>query len=485
MEITSTLEKIVGANRVSTSETVCQSYQFNCFIGREWEMKPDIVVLAETTEQVSEILKAANQYKVPVIPRGVLGGGGYGGPLHGGILLDMTLMDKIISIDVNSMKAVAEAGCSFYKLSQELFKNGLILPMPASCAGGSVAASAIVPVNGFGKTRYGPNIDLVEGFEVVLPSGEITSVGSMSYAETDFGPYYRYITGPDLVGLFTRSNGAFGIVTKVAYRCLCRPKYWAFHSYYWRREQIEEVTKALIAAAAVEMFDVHINNKWRFVWEGWPIQDEGCYFVMMFAVTAENEQELKGREQTIEDISRSYGGTYLPQLAEDFYTKWPTALYSCSPRTRRKPPTVQTGGERIYNYILDELIFPAPRLPEVYNKIAELCKKYGISDLPLVPVFDCYPMKAQVISAQTWIAIDDSDPHWVEQFYKCQGEFREWFGNKGGTFQAKIPPLVPDFCWTNQLGAFNLLKNIKKLLDPNDILSPGTFELGGNAKCKN
>lgn len=478
MEIMSALEKIVGPDRVSSSEAVCQSYQFNCFMGKEWKMKPDMVVLAETTEQVSEILKAANKYKIPVTPKGAVGGGGQGGPLRGGILLDLTLMDKIIKIDVENMKAIAEAGCSFYKLSQELFKNGLILPTPSYCNGPNVAASAITPANGYGKTRYGPNIDLVEGFEVVLPSGEITRVGSMAYADTDFGPFYRYITGPDLVGLFTKSNGAFGIVTKVAYQCLHWPKHWAFHSYHWPLEKIEDVAKVLLEATAVEMFDVHCNDRWRWLWEGGFVAPDDCYFALMFVVNAENEPELKGKEQTIEDICKAHRGTYLPGLSKYFHTEWPTVFLCGYPREPHPNSPIPTG-RRPNNYLLDEFIYPTSRLPEVYNKMMELFKKYGIWDSPQKPVFDGYPMKRHVMSSQNWVPINNYDPHQVEQFYKCQGEFREWYGKKGGMFQMKVPPLVPEYCWTNQLGAFNLLKSIKKLLDPNDILSPGTFELEG------
>ena len=475
MEITSALEKIVGPDRVSTSETVCQSYQFNCFMGKKRVMKPDIVVLAETTKEVSEILKAANRYKVPVTPKGGVGGGGLGGPLRGGILLDLSLMDKIITLNVDNMKVVAEAGCSFFKLAQELFKNGLMLPTAEYGPGPNVAASAITPVNARGGTRYGPNIDLVEGFEVVLPSGEITRVGSMAYADSDFGPFYRYITGPDLVGLFTKSNGAFGIVTKVAYHCLRRPKHWAFHSYYWPVGHIEDVTKALVEATAVEMFDVHIFDKWRLILTGEPVLPKDCYFVFMFIVNADNEQELKGKEQSIEDISKTHGGTYLPGLAKDFFTKWPTTFAGMA-YPRPEPSAAPTKVERSYHFLLDEIIYPTPWLPEVYNKTMELCRKYGLLDL--VPAFDGFPLKPQVMSSQAWVFVNDNDPYWVEQFYKCQGEFREWFGKKGGTFQTKFPPLVPEYCWANQLGAFNLLKSIKGLLDPNDILSPGTFELG-------
>ena len=119
MSIIQALEKIVGPSRITKKKAVCEAYKYNCFLGREWEMKPDIVVMAETTEQVSEIVKAANEYRVPIYPKGSMGGGGLGGAFRGGILLDLSLMEKIISINTETLKAVVEAGCSFYKLAQE------------------------------------------------------------------------------------------------------------------------------------------------------------------------------------------------------------------------------------------------------------------------------------------------------------------------------------------------------------------------------
>ena len=130
---------------------------------------------------------------------------------------------------------------------------------------------------------------------------------------------------------------------------------------------------------------------------------------------------------------------------------------------------------------MDELIYPTSKLPEVYNKTMECCTRHGLWDLALPPVLDGYPMKRQVMSSQTWTLIDYCDEDMVERFHRCQAEFRRWFGMRGGTFQMKLPPLVPDYCWTNQPEAFNLLRRIKGLLDPNDILSPGTFEIVENA----
>jgi glycolate oxidase len=481
MDVLKALEKVVGPKRVTNSEAVCQSYKYNCFLGKEWEMKPDIVVLAETTEEVSGIIKAANQHGVPVTPKGAMGGGGLGGTFRGGILLDLSLMERIISIDVHRLKAVAEAGCSFYKLSQELFKRGLMLPTPAYCNGPNVAASAITPANGFGKTKYGPNIDLVEGFEVVLPSGEIARVGAMAYADSDFGPFYRYITGPDLVGLFTKSNGAFGIVTKVAYQCLLLPKYWSFHCYYWPFEQLPHVTNTLMEATNIETFDIHFNDKYRWDWEGpFDIPGDG-YFDVTLIANGYSEKEMKGREESIHNICKTNKGAYLPDLANHLYLSWPTVFFAAHPRVKPPaPPNVftETLGERGYMYILDELMFPTSWLTEVYTKTIELCEEHKLAQLPKHPVFDGYPMRRQVISSQYWVYINDGKPEWVERFHRTRDDFREWFGERGGVFQTKFPPIVPDFTWTNQPGAFELLKSIKKALDPNNILSPGTFELG-------
>ena len=312
MSIVSDLERILGPDRVSTSEPVLLSYAYNAIFGKEVARKPDIVVMPRTTEEVSAVIKAANEHRVPVTPKGIVGATGHGGTAEGGILLDLTLMDKIVKIDPVNMKAVTEGGCSFFKLSHELFKVGLMLPTAPYGPGPNVAASAITPVNAFGETRYGVNINLVEGFEVVLPTGEITRVGSMAYADTEFGPYYRYITGPDLVGLFTRSNGAFGIVTKVAYRCLRRPRLWSFHSYYWPMENIRDLTGALMESTAVETFGVHLMDRWCWVKINELELPHDCQFFLLFLLDAQNETEMKGKEQTMREICETHRGILFP-----------------------------------------------------------------------------------------------------------------------------------------------------------------------------
>jgi len=480
MDLITELKEIVGPERVSNSDAICQSYSYSCFLGMNWVRKPDVVVIAETPEQVSRILRLANHHNTPVTPRGAAGQGGHGGPLQGGILLDLTPMEKIVLIDTENMKAVAEAGCSFFKLSQELFKQGLMLPTAEYGPGPNVAASAITPVNAFGKTRYGRNIDLVEGFEAVLPDGEIITVGSMAYSDKDFGPFYRYITGPDLVGLFTQSNGAFGIVTKVAYRCLKRLPHWAFHSYYWPLSRIEEVKETLLEGTALEMFDVHVNDKYKYAGLEYikllPPLPADCHFIVYFTVNAETVEELSVKEKAVHDLAREHGGTLLPGLAESFFAIWPTFFCPVSnPIASAISRVVLDVVKGNYMYIYDSLTYPTSWFPRVYRKLMEVGQKYDIWESPRFAVFDGFAMKSQVMCSQTWAFVDYNDEYWVGQIRKCRDEFREWFGERGGVFQSMLPPLTPDYTWTNQPGARQLLRTIKRALDPNNILSPGSF----------
>jgi FAD/FMN-containing dehydrogenase len=323
---------------------------------------------------------------------------------------------------------------------------------------------------------------LVEGFEVVLPSGEIIQVGSMAYVDTPFGPYHRHITGPDLVGLFTKANGAFGIVTKIAYRCLHKPQHWAYHAYQWPAENIEGITKAIMEATALEMFDVHFIDKWALEGPAFGEEEQNmlpkdCAFVLIVTMNAENTQDLNIKEKIIEDVCKTHGGTYLPDFGEDFHARWPT-WYNVIAHMVPPPSKITKKIPRVSVYTFDEIIHPSSMLPAIYNKLMEICKKYGFWEIPQHATFIGFVSAGQIISSQPGVCIDDSDPSSLERFHKCQDEFRKWFGEMGGTFQYRLPPLVPDYAWTNQMGTFNLLKNIKALLDPNNILSPGTFTLG-------
>jgi FAD/FMN-containing dehydrogenase len=484
------LQGIVGGDYVSDSPDVCRSYAYNTFISYKYSAPPDIVCQPQTTEQVSEVVKAANQYGVPITPKGLAAGTGQGGFYRGGVLLDLLYMDKILTVDPVNMKTVAEAGASFFKLSQELFKAGMMLPTTEYSPGPNVAASAITPVNAFGKTRYGRNSDLVEGFEVVLPTGEICRVGSMAYEHTEFGPFYRYIHGPDLVGLFVMANGAYGIVTKVAYACQKRPPNWGNTSYYWTEDQIQNVTDFMLDATGMELYDIHLNDRWRYsiialdgkgnivpeknLLAGLP---ESAYFFIHTTLNAFSGDELRAKIAIVDDLAEKHKGVKMGEtLNEEFFGKWPTLHVPMALIGQILKPLYEMDKAN-YHFIYDSINYPTSRFPDVYTKIKEACERHGIWGLPRASILDAFPMRSQVICSQTWAFINTRSERWLNAIMECRDEIREWFGACGGTHQQHFPPIVPAYAWENQASDHALLVKIKKALDPNNIMSPTTFDV--------
>ena len=485
------LQSIVGADYVSDSPDVCRSYAYNTFITHRYSKPPEYVCQPQTTEQVSEVVKLCNQFKVPVTPKGLTAGTGNGGFHHGGVLLDLMYMDKILEVDPVNMKAVAEAGASFFKLSQEVFKAGMMLPTTEYSCGPSVAASVLTPVVAIGKTRYGRNCDLVEGFEVVLPTGEICRVGSMAYADTEFGPFYRYIHGPDLIGLFVMANGAMGIVTKVAYACQKKPPYWGYKGMYWTQEDIYRMQEYVMEVSAMEFYDVHVCDRWKTEMavcdptgtphpELHPVLKDApseAFFLVYNTATAYSQEELDAKLNQLDRLRDKHQGHEMgPALMASMFTLFPSHHTPSVGSNKLMKPAYDMNRSN-YHFIYDSINYPTSRLADVYLRIKESCEKYGFWGYPRCTVFDCFPMRSQTCCSQTWAYLNTRDEKQMEELFACREDFRDWFGQAGGTHQQHFYPIVGEYMWANQKSDYELLKVNKTAIDPNNIMSPATYEL--------
>ena len=177
---------------------------------------PDAVVLPETTEEVSRVLRYAFQHAIPVTPRGA-GSGLSGGctPLHGGIVMDMKRKGKILDINRRNMSARVEAGVVLADFHKAVKKQGLFYPpnpqsMNVCTLGGNVATRACGPHG----VKYGATGDYVMGLEVVLPDGSVIAPGGLAA---------RSSAGYDLTHLFAGSEGTLGVITKANLRLLALP----------------------------------------------------------------------------------------------------------------------------------------------------------------------------------------------------------------------------------------------------------------------
>ena len=177
---------------------------------------PEVVVFAETTEQVSTLLRFASDRKIPVTARGA--GYGYVGgcvPVRGGIALSLARMNRIKEISFADAIAVVEPGVITGELQAKAKEQKLFYPPdPASLKDCSIGGNVATNAGGPRCLKYGVTRNYVAGLEVVLANGDVLRTGAR---------VHKNKTGFDLIGLFVGSEGMLGVVTEVTLKLLPLP----------------------------------------------------------------------------------------------------------------------------------------------------------------------------------------------------------------------------------------------------------------------
>ncbi|MFW6377870.1 MAG: FAD-binding oxidoreductase, partial [Bacillota bacterium] len=215
-DILKELIDIVGEKNVLTDEAKIEAYSHDETPKEKYASFPEVVVLPNSTEEVSGVVKLANRELIPVTPRGA-GSGLSGGaiPDHGGIVISLENMNSVVEYDFDNMMMVLEGGVITNDVQEDLEEEGLFFagyPMSLeSCfIGGNIAENA-----GGGKAvKYGVTGRYIMGMEVVLPNGEVVNLG---------GKRVKDVTGYDLKKLMIGSEGTLGIVTKATVKLLPKP----------------------------------------------------------------------------------------------------------------------------------------------------------------------------------------------------------------------------------------------------------------------
>ena len=177
---------------------------------------PDLAVQPRSTEEVAAVMKICYENNIPVTPRGA-GTGLAGGavPLYGGVLIDISKMNRIISYDMENFVVNIEAGVLLNDLAQDCQSKGMLYPPDPgekfACVGGNVATNA----GGMRAVKYGATRDYVRAMTVVLPTGEITHLGA-TVSKTS--------SGYSLLNLMIGSEGTLGIITELTLKIIPAPK---------------------------------------------------------------------------------------------------------------------------------------------------------------------------------------------------------------------------------------------------------------------
>src|SRR3954469_23915863 len=269
---------IVGADGVVTDPQRLVVYECDAYTLEK--MLPHAVVLPKDTEEVAAVIKLCAEHNLPIIPRGA--GTSLSGavlPVTGGVMIGLSRMNRIISIDYRNRRALVEAGCVNAHVTNAVKARGLIYApdpssQPACTIGGNVATNS----GGPHTLKYGVTTNHVLGYEMVLSDGRIIWLGTKPDGGED-------VPGFDLRGAALGAEGMFGVVTRVLLRLVRAPQ--AFKTMLGVFESVEDASKTVsdiiaagIVPGALEMMDQLITQAVEAAYQfGFPL-DAGAVLII-------------------------------------------------------------------------------------------------------------------------------------------------------------------------------------------------------------
>ena len=355
------LRAIVPGEGVIAAEREMRPYESDGLTA--YRQLPMVVVLPETTEQVSRVLAFCHAERIKVVPRGAgtsLSGGAL--PLEDGVLLGMAKFNRIREIDFANRVAVVEPGVTNLAVTQAVEQVGFYYaPDPSSQIACTIGGNVAENSGGVHCLKYGMTTNNLLGCELVLMTGEIVRIGGK---HLDAGGY-------DLLGVITGSEGLLGVVTEITVRILKKPEcaravLVGFCSSEDAGECVSKIIGAGIIPAGMEMMDAPaIHAVEQFVHAGYPLDVEALLIVEVDGPQAEADH-LVARVEAIAKACRAV--TCRVSSSEEERLLFWAGRKAAFPAVGRISPDY---------YCMDGTI-PRARLPQVLNRMRELSQAYGL-----------------------------------------------------------------------------------------------------------
>jgi glycolate oxidase len=445
---------------------------------------PDAVVLPTSAAQISEVVKLANRERIPVVPRA--GGTGLTDgavPLEHGIMVDVKLMNRILELDLEDRTVTVEPGINMLKLSEELEPHGFIYPddpasYPCSLVGGRIGTSGWSLIGG----RYGHTRDLVVSFEIVLPTGEIIRVGDGGGRKVR-----KSSSGYQLKHLFMGHQGTLGIVTEATLELVKRPEaefsaFFAYPAYLdaWK------ATGDFARSGAATLAGVVLFDEWKLAYlrrddEAYIPQPERVQAVVAVALYG-NADEVKASAKRMMRIGRDSGGQYLgDEISQGDWAsrhdRYATPLHG----------RLRDGQVVPMSWHCEDASILYSQLPAVREKWHAIAA--GLRER--FDMFDDWGMFAYTNGAfKPWgdylteIDIGIWEMQWDEASWAAWVDAKREIARvaieHGGSISAchgscreGEVDLVPEELG----GGFEVMKTIKRALDPNNVMNPGKYLL--------
>ncbi|HEX77712.1 MAG TPA: FAD-binding protein [Dehalococcoidia bacterium] len=445
------LEKIVGKANVLSSPEDLVAYSTDA---TPLEQRPLAIVHPTSTQMVSEVMKFASRQGIAVVPRGAgtsLAGGAI--PEEKGIVLSLTRMNKILEIDKVNMTATVEAGVVTGQLQDKVEKLGLFYPPdPASFKQSTIGGNILTNAGGRRGVKYGVTKDYVLGLEVVLASGDVLHTG---------GKVLKMVTGYNLTQLFVGSEGTLGIVTKAILRLIPLPK--SRGSVMAAFAQLEDAARVVtnILSSGILPFTIEIMDHTTiecveaYVHMGLPTEAEA---IILVGVDGEPEAVTK----EVAEIAQICRDTRAFRVDLATTPEQNEALWQA------RASVAGAYGRVAPNHMVEDISVPRGAIVDMVRIVHDISKRY---DVPIAIVGHIGDG-----NIHPDVLYDSTNPRHVAALPHISNEVFTAAIKLGGTPSGEhgMGVLKRDFLeMAQEPKAIELMREIKRLFDPQGILNPG------------
>ena len=455
-EILSELEKIVGPSYLFTDEATRRTYGQD--ETEDLNFPPQVVVKPANTEEVTQILKISNTYKIPTVPIGArtgLSGGALS--IFGGIGISMERFNKIIEIDEQNLQITTEPGVITQVLREAVAEKGLLYPVDPSSMGSCWIGGNIAENSGGARAlKYGVTKDYVLNLEVVLPTGEVIWTGANTLKNS---------TGYNLTQLMVGSEGTLGIVTKIVLKLIPQNKHNVlllvpFYKAEQACEAVSAIFRAGIVPSALEFMERDaIDWTLKFV--------DGLNVTVNDNIQAHLLIEVDGNYPEVLMQEAEQILTVVEQFEIDEVLFADTEEQKNALWKMRRSVAEAVKANSIYKE--EDTVVPRYELPKLLKGIKEIGNKYGFQSV-------CYGHAGDGNLHVNIIKGTMTDDNWKTEVPKGIREIFELTVNLKGTLSGEhgiglVQKNYMDIAFSKV--HLELMERIKAVFDPNNILNPG------------
>jgi len=449
--LVSRLEQVVDASYVLHRPEDVVVYEQDAFLVAH--AQPDVVVLPGSAREVSEVVRLAREAGVPIVARGA-GTGLNGGsvPVAGGLMLVLTRMNRVLTIDPRSRFAVVEPGVVNVDLTAAAAQHGLFYaPDPGSQGVSTIGGNVGNNAGGPHCLAYGVTGNHILEMEVVMSSGETVTLGSPAVDAP----------GYDLVGLLVGSEGTLGVITRITVRLLRRAEavrtlLAVFETIDDASETVSEIIATGIVPTAMEMIDgVVIRAVEAAIHAGYP-EDAGAVLLIEVEGHADALPRLMER---IEGVA----GRHRPSLLRTAESAQERALL-----WKGRKEGAGALGRLAPAYYLHDGVVPRTMLPEVMRKVQAIARAHGLVIGNLFHAGDG--------NLHPTILFDPREPGMMDRVVRAGEEILRACVEAGGSITGEHGVGIEKreyMRWLFTDVDLDAMRRVKNAFDPAGLLNPG------------